>query len=48
VTGAGFVKIIDIKKNKISSKYDICSDKAAFDVDWNSQGVMVACEDAKV
>jgi hypothetical protein len=47
VTGAGVVKVFDLKKNKVISKYDICVGKSAFDIDWNNQGIIVGCEDGK-
>ena len=47
MTGAGFVKLFDLKKNKITAKYEICVGKSAYDLDWNAQGIIVGCEDNK-
>lgn len=46
-TSAGYVKIIDAKKNKVVSKVQLSSSQI-FDSDWGIYGIAVASEDTNV
>lgn len=47
-TGAGYVKLVDVKKNKVIQKLEICKGKQIFDLDWSIYGLLVGGEDKRV
>lgn len=43
-TAAGMIKVVDVKKNKVILKLELCKSQI-FDCDWGEYGIVVASED---